>query len=215
LEEGGVRASSKKSAERKGSPKDQGAGDECRVTDQEAGVTQGKKEGCEGALAEGVGSGGQELVLQGDEMTGAAGMEEGKSKEALKQRTANISDQGNTDVTQEGGEVKSAPVRADPSQGPAKEDGQGRREAVEQRMRPASSLTERVQMEGAGQEVMDDGEEDDDTAEFVLSEGDVKRIVNILEELKNALEKAKHTTVSNALKTFGLILFLVYTIEMY
>lgn len=51
-----------------------------------------------------------------------------------------------------------------------------------------------VQVGGAEEE--QEAMEEDDTPGFVLSEGDVKRIVNILEELKNALEHSKHTTVS-------------------
>lgn len=49
-----------------------------------------------------------------------------------------------------------------------------------------------VPMEGTERDVMDE----DDTPGLVLSEGDVKRIVNILEELKKALEHSRHTTVS-------------------
>ena len=68
---------------------------------------------------------------------------------------------------------------------------------VEQGETSAGEGTEHVQAEGESQEPMDE----DDAPGFVLSEGDVKRIVSILEELKNAIENAKHTTVSNVLVT--------------
>ena len=186
---GGGGASDKKSAEKTGSPKDQEPGDEPKVSDQESGATQEKKEegGVGGGSDEGVlGEGEPGMLSDGQKMAGQEELTEMAGAEAGEM---DVSEPG--DSRESGGEVRNVPEGAEPSRGSMDCPEGG--DKVEQ----MSGHTERV--EGEGQEVMDDDGEEDDTAEFVLSEGDVRRIVNILEKLKNALEKAKHTTVSNTL----------------